>query len=393
MNISLFDANEILNRALDGAKVFPDEAIHLCEHGDLLSLGMVAAEIARRHNPTGLVTYMVDKTVAYSNVCQPNCPFCTGTVTREHPHAFTKSAEEVAEVVAAAAAAGATQVTLQGGHRIDLPWEYYTGLLRAIRERTPHVAIQAFSPTEIMLWNALFHKSSGTIIAELREAGMDLLFAGGVETMTTRVKEHQALLRGPWNEWFDIVHRCVDNGVDVVVPFAFGFGESARERVGHLLRTRAVQTRTAAAGRAAFRAIVPFTVNRGGLDPMGLSSGPQQPVYVEGTPVEASNAHEEHPATGHEYLRMVALARILCDNIPVVQASPVTQGLKIGQIALQTGATDFGGTHMEFDRAELAAGRVGPITAEEFVRLARDAGRAPARRDARYEVVEAHSLS
>ena len=353
------DTESLLRKALAGERLFPDEAIFLCEQGDLLNLGLAAREVTRRKNTAGAVGYAVSQTIVYSNVCQPNCPFCVGTVTKEDPAAFTKTTDEVLAEAAAAVASGATQITLQGGHRIDLPWEYYTGLVRAIKDRFPDVQIFAYSPTEIMVFNVVYQKRTAEVIAELKAAGMGALLAGGAETMNTRIPEYRALLRGPWNEWFDVVHRCADAGIPVVVPFVFGVGEAPKERVGHLYRARSVQERTTLAKKPAFVSLAVFNLT----PPPGVEA-PAMPV------------------TGHEYLRMVALARVLVQNIPHVQTSFVAQGAKVAQVALDGGADDFGGTHMEFQQVELAAGRVGAMTAAEMERLIADTGRMPVRRNA-----------
>jgi cyclic dehypoxanthinyl futalosine synthase len=317
--------------------------------------------------------------VVYSNVCQPNCPFCVGTVTKEDPRAFTKTADEVVAEVAEAVQAGATQIILQGGHRIDLPWEYYTGLVRAIHQRFPAVQIFAYSPTEIMVFNALFQRKTADIVGELKEAGMGALLAGGSETMNTRIPEYRALLRGPWNEWIDVVHRCADAGIPVIAPFVFGFGETAKERVGLLYRTRAIQERTAMMHRPVFRKLAVFTLTAPA--PAAAPAG-EHVAYVEGEAVPVSQAAlPRAPVSGHEYLRMVALARILVPNIPHVQSSFVAQGAKVAQVALDGGADDLGGTLMEYTQVELAAGRVGAMTAEEMERLIRVTGRTPVRRD------------
>lgn len=349
MNLNVMDTGAILEKALQGEKLFPEEAIYLATEGDLLSLGMAAGQIASRLNPAGEVGYAAAKTILYSNVCQPDCPFCHGTVTLDHPEAFTRTADEVVAEAAEAVAAGATQIFLQGGHRIDLPWSYYTGLVEAIHQRFPDLQIFAYSPSELMVFNVLYQKTSAAVIGELKAVGMSGLFAAGAESLTTREPEHRALLRGPWNEWFDVVHRCVDAGIPVVAPFAFGLGESAKERVGHLYRVRSVQERTARAGHPAFTALAVYT-----------------PASAEAAGV-----------TGHEYLRMLALARILVPNIPHLQSSFVTQGAKVAQVALDGGADDLGPTYSEFDQAELAAGRVGAMSLIEMERLIQEAGRTP----------------
>lgn len=380
MNLSVMDSGDLLQKALRGEKLFPDEAIYLCEHADLLDLSLAAREIARRYSPEGEVSYTVSKTIQYSNVCQPKCPFTVGNRLKDETEAFTKSVDEVVAEAAEAVAAGATQITLQGGHRIDLPWEYYTGLVRGIKECFPHVQIVAYSPTEIMVFNVVYQKKTADVIHELQEAGMGGLLAGGAQTLNSRVPEYRALLRNPWNEWIDVVHRCADAGIPVIAPFVFGLGEPAKERVGHLYRVRAIQERTTAAKKPAFAALSVFT-----LTPPAVQAEPaaaDHVVHVEGEAVKVDpTTRRPAPVTGYEYLRMLALARILVPNIPQVQSSFVTQGAKVAQVALDGGANSLGGTHLEFDKVELAAARVGSMTPAEMERLILDTGRTPVRRD------------
>lgn len=354
LDLNLFDTEAILAKILRGEKPFPDEAIHLAAEGELLPMAIAAGRVARHLNPGDQVGYAVSRTVVYSNVCQPQCPFCTGTVTKEHPEAFTRTAEEVVAEVAEAVAAGATQIFLQGGHRIDLDWEYYPGLVRAIHAAFPQVQIFAYSPTELMVFNVAYQKRSSQVIDELKAAGMGGLFAGGAESLQTRGPEYRALLRGPWNEWFDIVHRCVDAGLPVVVPFVFGLGETARDRVGHLYRVRAVQERTTAFKKPAFVAMAVFTLPGG--RPAGEGEAPP-------------------PVSSQEYLRMLALARLLVPNIQHLQSSYLSQGAQVAQVAIDGGADDMGFIHLEAARAE-----AGPLTPAEMERLIAEAGRTPLRR-------------
>lgn len=373
MNLNLMDADSLLEKVLKGEKLFPDEAIWLADNVDLIPLGMVADRIAAARNPGRTVGYAISKTVAYSNVCQPSCPFTTGNVLQDDPRAFTKSAEEVVAEVGEAVKQGATQITLQGGHRIDLPWEYYLGLVKAVRTAYPAVQLFAYSPTEIMVFNTLFQKQTAAILAELHEAGMDGLLAGGAETMGARAPEYRALLRGPWNEWIEVVHRAADLRIPVIAPFVFGFGESTKERIGQLYRTRAIQERTTMAGKPAFARLSVFTLN---LDQ-------PQPATDEVTYVEGERVVAESPTaapvktTGYGYLRWLAMARILVPNIPHVQSSFVSQGAKVAQVGLNGGADELGGTNMEYDKVDLASARVGAMTAPEMERLILEAGRKP----------------
>jgi cyclic dehypoxanthinyl futalosine synthase len=373
MNLSLMDADSLLEKVLRGEKLFPDEAIYLAEHADLIPLGMVANKIAGERNPGRTVGYAISKTIQYSNVCQPNCPFTQGNVLKDDPQAFTKSAEEIVAEVGEAVQRGATQITLQGGHRIDLPWEYYLGLVKAVRTAYPDIQIFAYSPTEIMVFNTLFQKSTARLLAELQEAGMDGLLAGGAETMAARAPEYRALLRGPWNEWIEVVHRAADLRIPVIAPFVFGLGETVKERIGLLYRTRAIQERTTMAGKPAFARLSVFT-----LEP----PAPKQPqaeemTYVEGERVVAESSAAPVKTTGYGYLRWLALARILVPNIQHVQSSFVSQGAKVAQVALDGGADELGGTNMEFEKVDLAAARVGAMTAPEMERLITQVGRKP----------------
>lgn len=359
LDLTFFDSDAILAKVLRGERPFPDEAIHLAADGPLLSMAIAAGRVARHLNPEGQVGYAVSRTVIYSNVCQPQCPFCTGTVTKEDPAAFTKTAEEVVAEVAEAVAAGASQLFLQGGHRIDLPWEYYPGLVRAIHQAFPQVQIFAYSPSELMVFNVAYQMRSSQVIEELKAAGMGGLFAGGVETLQSRGPEYRALLRGPWNEWFDIVHRCADASIPVVVPVVFGLGESARERVGHLYRIRSVQDRTTANKKPAFVSLAVFTL-----------PGARPSAEAEVPP----------PIAGQEYLRLLALTRLLVPNVKHLQSSFVSQGAAVAQVSIDGGADDLGPIPLEYDQVELATGQVGAMTPAELERLIQEAGRSPARR-------------
>lgn len=353
MNADVMDCGEILMKALEGQEVSPDEAAYLCQRASLLDLAAAAGELVRRANPAGEVCYTVNRTVVYSNVCDPQCPYCRGTVTRHDPRAFTLTAEEVASQVAGAVDQGATQIILQGGHRTDLPWEYYLELVRTVKERLPQVQVAGFSPTEIMVWRLPYEKTASQMIRELKAAGLGAMWAGGSPSLSSRIPEYRRLLMGPWEAWLEVVQGCADHGIPMVAPFVFGLGETHQGRVNYLCRLREVQGTTGEKGAPVFRSLAVFNLDAGAGAP---------------------------PVSGQEYLRMVALARLLVPGIPHVASSFLYHGAKVAQVALDGGADDMGGTHLEFDRAELAAGRVGAMTADEMERLIRNAGRVPVRR-------------
>lgn len=352
MNVNAMDCGEILAKVLEGQMLRPDEATHLSQKASLLDLAAAAGELVRR-SPAGEVGYTVNRTVVYSNVCDPQCPYCQGTVTRDDPRAFTLTPEEAASQAAEAAAQGATQIILQGGHRTDLPWEYYLELVRTVKERLPQFQVMGFSPTEIMVFSAASQKTISQAISELKAAGLGAMLAGGSPSLSSRVPEYRTLLKGPWDEWTDVVQSCAEHGIPMVAPFVFDLGETHQERVNHLFRVRLLQEVTGGEDVPVFRSLAVFNLDAGAGSP---------------------------PVSGQEYLRMVALARLLVPNIPHVASSFLYHGAKVAQVALDAGADDMGGTHLEFDRAELAAGRVGAMTAAEMERLIRDAARVPVRR-------------
>lgn len=392
-----------------GLRLSPDEAIQLVERAELPLLGLVAREKAAQRKPGNQVSFLVDQTIVYSNVCQPDCPFCHGTVTADDPRAFTLTPEQVVAQAAPAVAAGAQQIILQGGHRIDLEWEYYLNLIRALKEAYPGLAIAAFSPSEIMVFNAWLQRSTHAVMAELQAAGMDLLLSGGAEALGwIRQKENRILLQGPWNEWFDVLHRAHDLGIPVVGTVPFGLGETAQQRVGYLYRMRSVQSRTGEkSGRGVFQSVVPLHAGSAPALGTALARGSgwpdlQLPPRESGTATtgasgapgatDAAGGGEQAGApegpTGYAYLRMVALTRLLVDNTPHVQASFVTEGAKVAQVALDGGADDLGGTQYQFEGVELAAGRTGRMTQDEVIRLVRDAGRVPVRRSPTFDLLE-----
>lgn len=354
------DVEAILGRALAGARLGLDEAACLAEQADLLQLGMAARELAQRRHG-GAAGYTVDRTVVVGNACDPGCPYCAGTVLADDPRAFLLTPAQVA-----AQAQGAGAVILQGGHRSDLYRQYYLDLVQAARGAG--AAVAGFSPAEVAVAAAASGVSLRRMVAELAAAGLQALWGAGAEAVATRLPEYRRLLAGPWDEWEEVVRAAAAVGLPVVAVFPFGLGEAPADRARFLLRIRDLQDQT-----GAFRAVVPLAARRDGALAGGAGGAAPAPA------AEAGPGAAGDPG-GYEYLRMVALARLVLDNVDHVQASPLTQGAKVAQVALDCGADDLGGTQSQFTAAELAAGRFGPMTPAELERLIADAGRVPVRR-------------
>lgn len=376
--MSTLSAESILERLLSGSRPTVAEAAELVARGDLISLGMVVGELRRRSAAAGTVSFTLDRTVDLGQACDSGCPYCAGTTPPAAPGAGAEPARERA--AQAAGAPGLRQVVLQGGHRTDLPLSFYTGLLAELRHANPGVARVAFSPSEVLTWAQAANHPAAAVLAELQAAGLDAMLAAGGEALPARRPEHRRLLAGPWPEWEAVIAAAGELGIPVIAPVPFGLGESPRERAEYLLRLQRLQEQT-----GAIAALLPFAP---AVAPPQPGEGDELRLADAGDLAPAASpAPAELMATGHEYLRMVALCRLLVPGVAHVSASPMTQGAKVAQVALACGADDFGGTQEQFELAELAAGRVGPMTAPEFARLIRDAGFRPALRDAGFRTV------
>ena len=346
------------------ARLSVGEAIELLREADLLDLGRRADAAARHLHPEPWRTYAIDRNINFTNVCECRCRFCAFWRDAADPQAYVLSDEALDQKIGEAVALGATHILAQGGLHAGLGLEFYERMLGRIRRRFP-VALHCFSPPEVVDLACREGLPVDRILERLRAAGLDSLPGGGAEILVDRVRRAVSPRKCTADEWLGVMRAAHRMGMRTTATMVFGHVETLEERVEHLARLRDLQDETG--GFLSFIAW-PFQApntdlaRRGGL-PDGW-----------------------RPTSGAEYLRMLAVARLFLDNIPNVQASYVTMGLKISQAALCFGANDLGSTMIE-ENVVAAAGCVHRASPETLRRLIGEAGFAPRQRDSRYRLV------
>ena len=332
------------------------QTLELFAASDLLGLGMAADALRRRLHPEGVVTYIVDRNINYTNVCTEYCTFCAFYRPLSHPEAYVLSKQTIFEKIRETIALGGTGVLMQGGLHPELGIEYYEDLLRSIKQRFA-VHLHCFSAPEILNIARLSGLSLADTIARLRDAGLDSIPGGGAEILDDEVRRRISRLKCSTSEWLE-VHRVAHRlGVPTTATMMFGCGETFQHRLNHLRAIGRLQEET-----GGFTAFIPWT-----FQPENTALGRQI----------------RRPASAVDYLKTVAVSRLYLENIPNIQASWVTQGLKVCQIALRFGANDVGSVMLE-ENVVAAAGIHNRATEEDLRRIIREAGFTPRRRDTLY---------
>jgi len=331
----------------------------------LLELGAEADAARQRLHPHQTVTYIVDRNINYTNVCVADCGFCAFYRRPKHGEGWTLSYEQIGAKIDEAKQLGAVQILMQGGHNPYIPFEWYLELLKYIKKyHTIH--IHGFSPSEIDFFAKVFRMDARDVIREFMKAGLDSVPGGGGEILVQRVRDLVAKKKAGADRWLEIMEIAHQEGMKTSVTMMYGIGETLAERIEHLERVRELQART-----HGFTAFICW------------------PLQPENTP---TMSHQ--PKTNAvDYLRTTALARIVLDNVPNLQASWVTMGGKIGQVALRFGCNDFGSLMIE-ENVVSAANTTHRMTIAEMERLIVDAGFTPARRRQDYSIIQpAHAAA
>jgi cyclic dehypoxanthinyl futalosine synthase len=334
------------------------ELVDFYTHASLLELGAEADSIRQRLHPHNVVSYIIDRNINYTNVCVADCGFCAFYRRPKHGEGYTLSFEQIGRKIDEAKEMGAVQILIQGGHNPYIPFQWYLDLMSYIKRNHP-IHIHGFSPSEVDFFAMLFRMEAIDVIRQLRAAGLDSIPGGGGEILVQRVRDLVARKKAGADRWLEIMELAHGEGMKTSVTMMYGIGETLAERIEHLERVRDVQART-----GGFTAFICW------------------PLQPENTPTMSNQ-----PKTGaDEYLRTVAMARIVLDNVPNLQASWVTMGMKIGQLALRFGCNDFGSLMIE-ENVVSAANTTHRTTSEEMERLIIDAGFTPARRRQDYTLI------
>ncbi|EFL53241.1 Radical SAM domain protein [Solidesulfovibrio fructosivorans JJ]] len=331
-----------------------DEARALWEDANVFALGKIAHAARLTLHPEPIVTYIVDRNINYTNICACGCRFCAFFRPPGHAEGYVLSREELAAKVGETVALGGWQILLQGGMHPDLHLDFYTGMLAFLRDRFPEVAVHGFSPPEIVFLAKMEGLSIAEVLSELKAAGLASLPGGGAEILSDPIRGSVSPNKCPADDWIEVMRQAHGLGLRTTATMVIGLGETIDHRLEHLSRIRDLQDET-----GGFTAFIPWTFQPGNT---GL------------TVPEASS---------WEYLRWLALSRLFLDNVPNVQASWVTQGPMVGQMALFFGANDLGSTMIE-ENVVAAAGVHFRMEEDELRRLAISAGFTPVRRNMDY---------
>jgi cyclic dehypoxanthinyl futalosine synthase len=334
------------------------ELLELYERAPLLELVALADAERRRRHPGGIVTYIVDRNINYTNVCVADCKFCAFYRRPKHAEGYVLSFEEIGRKIDEAKAIGAAQILMQGGHNPYIPFEWYLDLLRHIKQHHP-IHVHGFSPSEVQFFARRFRMTVDQVVEALQGAGLDSIPGGGGEILVDRVRRLVAGKKALTEEWLEVMDSAHRHGMKTTSTMMYGLGETNAERIEHLLRLREQQAST-----GGFTAFICW---------------PLQPEHTEMAASVKTDAVT--------YLRTLAIARLALDNFDNLQVSWVTMGMKIGQIALRCGANDFGSLMME-ESVVSAAGTTFQTTGQEMEYLIRDAGFTPVRRRQDYTLVQ-----
>jgi len=349
---------KIENKLRDGQQLERSEALWLLTEADLLSLGKLADDMRRRLHPERRVSFVVDRNVNYTNVCTTQCKFCAFYRDETHPDAYVLSYTQIFSKVKELVDHGGTQLLMQGGLHPDLKIDWFEDLFRQLRHRFPTVQIHSLSPAEIVHIAKLSNISMVECLGRLHLAGLQSLPGGGAEILVDEIRQEISPNKIGWKEWAAVMREAHHLDMPTTATMMFGAREKAEDIVEHLFRVRDLQ-----AEQGGFTAFIPWS-----YQPGNTALGGEQ-------------------ASGVEYLKVLALARVVLDNVPNIQASWVTQGARMAQIALYFGANDLGGTMLE-ENVVAAAGVDFRMSQDEIIELAKGAGFTPVRRTTIYETLE-----
>ena len=342
---------------LSDARIERAAALDLLLHGDLLSLGRRADEIRRRLHPDGMVTFVVDRNVNYTNICESRCSFCAFYRSRDAADAYILTSEQIYQKIAELVEQGGTQLLMQGGLNPDLKIDYFEELFREIKTRFPTIRNHSLSPAEIICIATHSALTIDETLLRLKNAGLDSIPGGGAEILVDEVRSSISPRKIGWRQWGDVMLKAAALGMPTTATMMFGSSEKPEDIVEHLFRVREIQDEG-----GSFTAFIPWTYQPGNTELGGTT------------------------ATGVDYLKVLALSRIVLDNIPNIQASWVTQGAKMASVAIFFGANDLGGTMLE-ENVVAAAGCSFRMSQKEMITLIHGAGFRAAQRSTTYSIM------
>ncbi|MDY5717155.1 MAG: cyclic dehypoxanthinyl futalosine synthase [Selenomonas sp.] len=333
------------------------DGIELLKHGDAIELGRLA-DAKRRELFGDTVTFIVDRNINYTNVCKNECKFCAFFRRKDHKDAYILTYDEILAKVKETVAAGGTQVMIQGGLYPDLGLEYYEKMLRLIRNKFPSITIHSFTATEIQYFAQQAGISVLDTLKRLQEAGLASLPGGGAEILVDEVRKRVSPKKIMTDDWLKVMECAHSIGMESTATMVIGLGETMAQRIEHMEKIRQLQDKT-----GGFRAFITWTYQPGNTELGGKKT------------------------SGWDYMKTLALSRLYMDNIKHIQGSWVTQGERIGQLTLGFGGDDLGSIMLE-ENVVRAAGTSYDMSINNMVNMIRGAGRKPAQRNTKYEIIK-----
>jgi cyclic dehypoxanthinyl futalosine synthase len=392
----IYDASldDLLQEVWDGKRINQAEALRLY-HLPLEELGALAdrrRQVAKQSAYDGrgneIVTYIVDRNVNYTNICNVYCKFCAFYRVEGDADAYVITRDEMDKKIEETVALGGTQILMQGGHHPKLTKQWYLDLLHHIKGKFPQINIHGFSPSEFVHFREVFNEPLEQIIGEFKEAGLGSIPGGGGEILVDRVRKRISPLKAMSDDWLEVMDVAHRLGLNSSATMMFGHVETVEDRIEHLERVRAQQDKSMIVGRDARTTTGPSEA----VETTPTAGGTPAPLPVGFTAFiawtfQSENTKLKAPGVGaHEYLRTQALSRIYLDNIPNIQSSWVTQGPDIGQVALKYGANDLGSIMIE-ENVVSQAGTTFRMTVADMQRLIQDLGYQPRQRDNWYRLL------
>jgi len=354
------EVDSILSKALDGNRITAREAVVLFSSTNITLLGNVASRLAKKKYKDNKITYIIDRNINYTNICVTDCSFCAFYRKKEDLDSYVHPFEVLAKKIEETIALGGNQILLQGGHNVELKIDYFEDLFKKIKERFD-IRLHALSPPEIVHTSKISKISISETLKRLHKAGLDSIPGGGAEILVDRVRQKISPAKCTTEEWLCVMGEAHQLGIPTTATMMFGHVESLEERVEHLIKLREQQDKT-----RGFTAFIAWSLQPGN-NPLGR---------------QLSGAK----ATGLEYLKTLAISRIVLDNFDNIQSSWVTQGPKIGQMSLYYGANDMGSVMIE-ENVVKEAGANFRMNEEEIRRLIEDGGFIPQRRNMQYNFI------
>ncbi|SMG54548.1 de-hypoxanthine futalosine cyclase [Paenibacillus aquistagni] len=359
--------DRILDKAVRGERINTEECVTLFESDQIEKMGHAANQIMLKWHPEPITTFVIGRNINYTNVCDVYCRFCAFYRAPGSKEGYVLPNDVIFQKIQETIDVGGTEILMQGGTNPNLPFSYYTNLLSEIKQRFPDITMHSFSPAEIMKMKEVSEGLSlEEVVAQIHAAGLDSLPGGGAEILDDRTRRKISRLKGSWRDWMDVMQTAHKVGMNTTATMVIGFGEGTDERALHLERVRIAQDEciTNEYSSKGFLAFIPWTF---------------QP--------DNTNMKKTERVTPEEYLKTLAISRIFLDNIPNFQSSWVTMGPEIGKKTLSFGCNDFGSTMIE-ENVVSAAGTTHKVNIESILRHIREAGKIPAQRNTRYELLK-----